>query len=170
MNSHCFDTGELAEMQQDWQRTHSIRMVAELHACTKSDVIQALDLAPAECKDGRLRWEDKHPDEAARLCALADGGMGIAKAAAEIGISKSYGAAVYKRMKAKGTAMENKAESSKKQASSKYEQGLLDLEDFITCFQSTGLLDADALTQLKNYREEARSFVLGMKFAEAYHE
>ena len=66
--------------------------------------------------------------------------------------------------------MENKVESHKKKTSAKYEQGLMDLEDFITCFQPTGLLDADTLAQLDSTRKEARGFVLGMKFAEACHE
>ena len=98
----------------------------------------------------------------------------IIKAAAEekspVILQVSKGArnyAIYKRMKAKGTAMENKVESHKKKPSAKYEQGLMDLEDFITCFQPTGLLDADTLDST---RKEARGFVLGMKFAEACHE
>ena len=39
-----------------------------------------------------------------------------------------------------------------------------------SCFQPTGLLDADTLAQLDSTRKEARGFVLGMKFAEACHE
>lgn len=66
--------------------------------------------------------------------------------------------------------MENKVESHKEKPSAKYEQGLMDLEDFITCFKQTGLLDADALARLDSYQREARGFVLGMKFAEACHE
>lgn len=46
----------------------------------------------------------------------------------------------------------------------------MDLEDFITCFQPTGLLDADTLAQLDSTRKEARGFVLGMKYSEACHE
>ena len=66
--------------------------------------------------------------------------------------------------------MENKVESHKKKPSAKYEQGLMDLEDFITCFKPTGLLDADALARLDSFRKEARGFVLGMKYSEACHE
>ena len=99
-----------------------------------------------------------------------DGGMNAAEAAAIMGLPKGRTYAIYKRMKAKGTAMENKVESHKKKPSAKYEQGLMDLEDFIACFKTTGLLDADTLALLDSYRKEARGFVLGMKYSEACHE
>ena len=45
-----FDADELGEMELDWQRTHNVKMVAELHGCTKRDVAEALGLSPAEIK------------------------------------------------------------------------------------------------------------------------
>lgn len=115
-------------------------------------------------------WEEAHPDEAQRLYAMMDGGMSATEAAAIMGLTKGRTYAIYKRMKAKGTAMENKVESHKKKPSAKYEQRLMDLEDFITCFKTTGLLDTDTLTLLDSFRKEARGFVLGMKYSEACHE
>lgn len=170
-------------LRDDWNRSHDLTLVAQLHACTAQDVIEALGLSeeeiPARYRHhtqpngkhwGRAPWEEAHPEEAQRLYALMDGGMNATEAAAIMGLSKGRTYAIYKRMKAKGTAMENKVESHKKKPSAKYEQGLMDLEDFITCFQPTGLLDADTLAQLDSTRKEARGFVLGMKFAEACHE
>lgn len=170
-------------LRDDWNRSHDLTLVAQLHACTPQDVIDALGLTdeeiPARYRHhtqpngkhwGRIPWEEAHPEEAQRLYALMDGGMNATEAAAIMGLPKGRTYTIYKRMKAKGTAMENKVESHKKKPSAKYEQGLMDLEDFITCFKTTGLLDADALARLDSYQREARGFVLGMKYAEASHE
>lgn len=170
-------------LRTDWDRSHDLTMVSQLHACTAQDVIDAPGLTdeeiPARYRQhtqpngkhwGRIPWEESHPEEAQRLYALMDGGMNATEAAAIMGLPKGRTYAIYKRMKAKGTAMENKVESHKKKPSAKYEQGLMDLEDFITCFKPTSLLDADALARLDSYQKEARGFVLGMKFAEASHE
>lgn len=73
-----FNAAELDEMQVDWQRTHNVKIVAELHGCTQPEVVQALGLDPAKyAKSGGRTWEKKHPDEAAAFCALVDGGMSI---------------------------------------------------------------------------------------------
>ena len=170
-------------LRDDWNRSHDLTMVAQLHACTAQDVIDALGLTeeeiPARYRQhtqpngkrwGRIPWEEAHPEEAQRLYALMNSGLTATEAAAIMGLTKGRTYAIYKRMNAKGTAMENKVESHKKKPSAKYEQGLIDLEDFITCFKTTGLLDADTLTLLDSFRKEARGFVLGMKFAEACHE
>lgn len=105
-----FDADELSEMQVDWLRTHNVKMVAELHGCTKRDVAEALGLSPAEIKTGKLCWEVRHPAEAAQFCALVDGGISITKAAAKFGISSSAGSTVYKRMK--GTTPMGKQETA----------------------------------------------------------
>lgn len=47
MTPRNFNAAELDEMQVDWQRTHNVKMVAELHGCTKRDVAEALGLSPA---------------------------------------------------------------------------------------------------------------------------
>lgn len=110
MIPRSFDADELGEMKLDWQRTHNVKMVAELHGCTKRDVAEALGLSLAEIKTGKLCWEVRHPAEAAQFCALVDGGMSITKAAAKFGISSSAGSTVYKRMK--GTTPMNKQETA----------------------------------------------------------
>lgn len=46
MTPRNFNAAELDEMQVDWQRTHNVKMVAELHGCTKRDVAEALGLSP----------------------------------------------------------------------------------------------------------------------------
>lgn len=110
MTPRNFNATELDEMQVDWQRTHNVKMVAELHGCTKRDVAEALGLSPAEIKTGKLCWEVRHPAEAAPFYALVDGGMSITKAAAKFGINSSTGSTVYKRMK--GTTPMNKQETA----------------------------------------------------------
>lgn len=67
MTPRNFNAAELDEMQVDWQRTHNVKMVAELHGCTKRDVAEALGLSPAEIKTGKLCWEVRHPAEAAPI-------------------------------------------------------------------------------------------------------
>ena len=100
MMNKTFTPEELDEMQVDWQRTHNVKIVAELHGCTQPEVVQALGLDPAKyAKSGGRAWEKKHPDEAAAFCALVDGGMSIKAAAAKFQLSQSYGWNVYKRMK-----------------------------------------------------------------------
>lgn len=108
MTPRSFDSYELGEMKLDWQRTHNVKMVAELHGCTKRNVAEALGLSPAEIKTGKLCWEVRHPDEAAAFCALVDGGMSIRAATAKFQLSQSVGRNVYKRMKEGLTAMNNK--------------------------------------------------------------
>lgn len=110
MTPRNFNAAELDEMQVDWQRTHNVKMVAELHGCTKRDVAEALGLSPAEIKTGKLCWEVRHPAEAAPFYALVDDGMSITKAAAKFGINSSTGSTVYKRMK--GTTPMNKQETA----------------------------------------------------------
>lgn len=48
MTPRNFNAAELDEMQVDWQRTHNVKMVAELHGCTKRDVAEALAVAVPE--------------------------------------------------------------------------------------------------------------------------
>lgn len=109
MTPRNFNAAELDEMQVDWQRTHNVKIVAELHGCTQPEVVQALGLDPAKyAKSGGRTWEKKHPDEAAAFCALVDGGMSIRAATAKFQLSQSAGWNVYKRMKEGLTAMNNK--------------------------------------------------------------
>lgn len=53
-----FNAAELDEMQVDWQRTHNVKIVAELHGCTQPEVVQALGLDPAKyAKSSGRTWE-----------------------------------------------------------------------------------------------------------------
>ena len=63
-----FTPEELDEMQVDWQRTHNVKIVAELHGCTQPEVMQALGLDPAKyAKSG-----EKPPGRS--RCVLCAGG------------------------------------------------------------------------------------------------
>ena len=101
-------------LHDDWNRSHDLTMVAQLHACTAQDVIAALGLTddeiPARYRQhtqpngkhwGRVPWEEAHPEEAQRLYTLMDGGMNATEAAAIMGLSKGRTYAIYKRMNAK---------------------------------------------------------------------
>ena len=88
MTPRNFNAAELDEMQVDWQRTHNVKIVAELHGCTQPEVVQALGLDPAKY--------------------AKNGGMSIRAAAAKFQLSQSSGWNVYKRMKKGLTAMNNK--------------------------------------------------------------
>ena len=54
-----FTPEELDEMQVDWQRTHNVKIVAELHGCTQPEVMQALGLDPAKYAPGRKNTRTK---------------------------------------------------------------------------------------------------------------
>ncbi len=54
MTPRNFNAAELDEMQVDWQRTHNVKMVAELHGCTKRDVAEALGLSPCRNQDRQV--------------------------------------------------------------------------------------------------------------------
>lgn len=108
MTPRNFNAAELDEMQVDWQRTHNVKIVAELHGCTQPEVMQALGLEPAKAKSGKLSWEHRHPEEAAAFYALIESGTSIAKDAAKYNLSQSVGWHVYQRMKEGLTAMNNK--------------------------------------------------------------
>ena len=42
---------EIRQMKEDWRRTdHNLTQVAELHACTRADVVAALGLTEADLK------------------------------------------------------------------------------------------------------------------------
>lgn len=48
---------ELRQMQEDWRRTdHNLGQVAELHACTRADVVEALGLTEADLKPYWITW------------------------------------------------------------------------------------------------------------------
>ena len=66
-------------LRTDWDRSHDLTLVAQLHACTPQDVIDALGLTeeeiPARYRQhtqpngkhwGCAPWEEAHPEEAQR--------------------------------------------------------------------------------------------------------
>lgn len=79
-------------LRDDWNRSHDLTLVAQLHACTAQDVIEALGLSeeeiPARYRHhtqpngkhwGRAPWEELTP-RSQRLYALMDGGMNATEA------------------------------------------------------------------------------------------
>lgn len=177
-----FDADELGEMELDWQRTHNVKMVAELHGCTKRDVAEALGLSPAEIKTGKLCWEVRHPAEAAQFCALVDGGMSITKAAAKFGISQSAGSTVYKRMK--GTTPMSKQETapepiapadytvpakSGNEAQNVY-AAIERMSYLVDLMNRQKLLSDDELNACERIMAMADAFRTGIEYSEAHNE
>ena len=177
-----FDADELGEMELDWQRTHNVKMVAELHGCTKRDVAEALGLSPAEIKTGKLCWEVRHPAEAAQFCALVDGGMSITKAAAKFGISQSAGSTVYKRMK--GTTPMSKQETapepiapadytapakSGNEAQNVY-AAIERMSYLVDLMNRQKLLSDDELNACERIMAMADAFRAGIEYSEAHNE
>lgn len=177
-----FDADELSEMQVDWLRTHNVKMVAELHDCTKRDVAEALGLSPAEIKTGKLCWEVRHPAEAAQFCALVDGGMSITKAAAKFGISQSAGSTVYKRMK--GTTPMSKQETapepiapadytvpakSGNEAQNVY-AAIERMSYLVDLMNRQKLLSDDELNACERIMAMADAFRAGIEYSEAHNE
>lgn len=177
-----FDADELNEMQVDWQRTHNVEMVAELHGCTKRDVAEALGLSPAEIKTGKLCWEGRHQAEAAQFCALVDSGMSITKAASKFGISSSAGSTVYKRMK--GTPPMNKQETApepiapadyavpgKGNGEAKNVYAAIECMSYLAdLLNREKLLSESELSTCEHVMAMADAFRAGIEYSEAHHE
>ncbi len=69
-----FSREELEIMKWDWIHCQNVQQVAELHACGKKDVINALGLDEKPRPKRKRRWEELHPAKAqAPLGGIAPG-------------------------------------------------------------------------------------------------
>lgn len=104
---------ELRQMQEDWRRTdHNLTQVAELHACTRADVVAALGLTEADLKPRQRKkyhgWETQNPEKAAEFVRLLEGGAKMADACKTVGIEKTdTGYKIYNRIRERNALMSN---------------------------------------------------------------
>ena len=104
---------ELRQMQEDWRRTdHNLTQVAELHACTRADVVAALGLTEADLKPRQRKkypsWETQNPEKAAEFVRLLAGGAKMTEACKAVGIEKTdTGYKIYNRTRERNTLMSN---------------------------------------------------------------
>ena len=104
---------ELRQMQEDWRRTdHNLRQLAELHACTRADVVEALGLTEADLKPRQKKkypsWETQNPEKAAEFVRLLAGGAGMTEACKAVGIKNTNtGYVIYNRIRERNALMSN---------------------------------------------------------------
>lgn len=104
---------ELRQMQEDWRRTdHNLGQVAELHACTRADVVEALGLTEADLKPRQKKkypsWETQNPEKAAEFVRLLAGGAKMTEACKAVGIEKTdTGYKIYTRIRERNALMRN---------------------------------------------------------------
>lgn len=104
---------ELRQMQEDWRRTdHNLTQVAELHACTRADVVAALGLTEADLKPRQRKkypsWETQNPEKAAEFVRLLAGGAKMTEACKAVGIEKTdTGYKIYNRIRERNALMSN---------------------------------------------------------------
>lgn len=104
---------EIRQMKEDWRRTdHNLTQVAELHACTRADVVAALGLTEADLKPCQRKkypgWETQNPEKAAEFVRLLEGGAKMADACKAVGIEKTdTGRKIYNRIRERNALMSN---------------------------------------------------------------
>lgn len=104
---------EIRQMKEDWRRTdHNLTQVAELHACTRADVVAALGLTEADLKPCQRKkypgWETQNPEKAAEFVRLLEGGAKMADACKAVGIEKTdTGRKIYNRIRERNVLMSN---------------------------------------------------------------
>lgn len=104
---------EIRQMKEDWWRTdHNLTQVAELHACTRADVVAALGLTEADLKPCQRKkypgWETQNPEKAAEFVRLLEGGAKMADACKAVGIEKTdTGRKIYNRIRERNVLMSN---------------------------------------------------------------
>lgn len=104
---------EIRQMKEDWRRTdHKLTQVAELHACTRADVVAALGLTEADLKPCQRKkypgWETQNPEKAAEFVRLLEGGAKMADACKAVGIEKTdTGRKIYNRIRERNVLMSN---------------------------------------------------------------
>lgn len=89
---------EIRQMKEDWRRTdHNLTQVAELHACTRADVVAVLGLTEADLK----------PLQRKKIPRL-EGGAKMADACKAVGIEKTdTGRKIYNRIRERNALMSN---------------------------------------------------------------
>lgn len=104
---------EIRQMKEDWRRTdHNLTQVAELHACTRADVVAVLGLTEADLKPCQRKkypgWETQNPEKAAEFVRLLEGGAKMADACKAVGIEKTdTGRKIYNRIRERNALMSN---------------------------------------------------------------
>lgn len=104
---------EIRQMKEDWRRTdHNLTQVAELHACTRADVVAALGLTEADLKPCQRKkypsWETQNPEKAAEFVRLLAGGAKMTEACKAVGIEKTdTGYKIYNRIRERNALMSN---------------------------------------------------------------
>ena len=176
--SKAFDPAELEEMRADLDRNPGYRglgVVAQLHACKRGDVIDALGLDPEDY--ARKPQPKVTPEQRADAVARVLAGENTADIAAELGVDRNT-VGVWVR-KAKQDAAAAQPESTVKtpppqrpavKLSAVAQSHFEDLDAAIDYMRRVKLLDDEDMNVLGPYLAALNAFAQGLEYAEKYAE
>lgn len=176
--SKAFDPAELEEMRADLERNPGYKglgVVAQLHACKRGDVIDALGLDPEDY--ARKPQPKVTPDQWADAVARVLAGDAAADIAAELGVDRNT-VGVWVR-KAKQDATAPQPESTAKtpppprpavRLSAVAQSHFEDLDAAINYMRQADLLSEEEFDVLDRFLATLGAFARGLEFAEEHAE
>ena len=176
--SKAFDPAELEEMRADLDRNPGYKglgVVAQLHACKRGDVIDALGLDPEDY--ARKPQPKVTPEQRAGAVARVLAGENTADIATELGINKNTVYAWVSKAKQDAAAAqpENTVKTPPPQRpavklSAVAQSHFEDLDAAIDYMRNVKLLDEEDMNVLERYLAALNAFAQGLEYAEKYAE
>ena len=176
--SKAFDPAELEEMRADLDRNPGYRglgVVAQLHACKRGDVIDALGLDPEDY--ARKPQPKVTPEQRADAVARVLAGENTADIATELGINKNTVYAWVSKAKKEASASPQPKAPSKTPSqrpavklSAVAQSHFEDLDAAIDYMFSVKLLDEEDMRVLERYIAALGAFAQGLEYAEDHAE
>lgn len=174
--SKAFDPAELEEMRADLDRNPGYRglgVVAQLHACKRGDVIDALGLDPEDY--ARKPQPKVTPEQRADAVARVLAGENTADIATELGISKNAVYAWVSKAKQDAAAQPESTVKTPPQRpavklSAVAQSHFEDLDAAIDYMRSVKLLDEEDMHVLERYLAALGAFAQGLEYAEEHAE
>lgn len=176
--SKTFSPAELEEMRADLERNPGYKglgVVAQLHACKRADVIDALGLDPEDY--ARKPQPKVTPEQRADAVARVLAGENAADIAAELGVDRNT-VGVWVRKAKQDAAASPQPESTAKtppqrpavKLSAVAQSHFEDLDAAIDYMRSVKLLDEEDMNVLGPYLAALGAFAQGLEYAEDHAE
>lgn len=174
--SKAFDPAELEEMRADLDRNPGYRglgVVAQLHACKRGDVIDALGLDPEDY--ARKPKPKVTPEQRADAVARVLAGENTADIATELGINKNTVYAWVSKAKQDAAAQPESTVKTPPQRpavklSAVAQSHFEDLDAAIDYMRQADLLSEEEFDALERFLATLGAFARGLEFAEEHAE
>lgn len=174
--SKAFDPTELEEMRADLERNPGYKglgVVAQLHACKRGDVIDALGLDPEDY--ARKPQVKVTPEQRADAVARVLAGENTADIATELGISKNAVYAWVRKAKQDAAAQPESTVKTPPQRpavklSAVAQSYFEDLDAAIDYMRQADLLSEEEFDALERFLATLSAFARGLEFAEEHAE